>query len=156
MELETWIGNNPARRNLIDRLTDPSALDEEYAGELRIRHERPARDMALRIRHMHRQHTRRRVFRVAAAIAATTVIGAAAWLYITGDSDSSGSATPPLAGAILSIDDIAPGKTGAVYKTANGDAVAPRRVRHSHHGQHTPHKTPRPMRCQPAGRQPVS
>ncbi len=28
IELETWIGNNPARRNLIDRLTDPSALDE--------------------------------------------------------------------------------------------------------------------------------
>ena len=124
MELETWIGNNPARRNLVDRLTDPSALDEEYAGELRIRHERPARDMALRIQHMHRQHTRRRVLRAAAAIAATTVIGAAAWLYITGGSDSSDNATPPLAGAILSIDDIAPGKTGAVYKTANGDAVA--------------------------------
>lgn len=124
MELETWIGDNQARRNLVDRLTDPTVLDEEYAGELRIRHERPARDMTLRIRHMHRQQTRRRMLRAAAAIAAIMLIGAAAWLYVTGGSDNTGSATPPLAGVILSIDDIAPGKTGAIYKTANGDAVA--------------------------------
>lgn len=124
MELEAWIGNNPARRNLVDRLTDPAALDEEYAGERRIHHERPARDMTLRIRHMNRQQTRRRVLRAAAAIAAIMVIGAAAWLYITGSPDSSDSTATPLAGVILSIDDIAPGKTGAIYKTAEGDAVA--------------------------------
>lgn len=121
-ELEDWIGDSAARRNLVDRLTDPSALDKEYAGELRINRRRPAEDMNLRIERMRRISARRRILKAAAAI---TIICVAAWMLLpdTHMSDNNGNETANLAIHTLSIENIPPGKIGAVCKTANGDAV---------------------------------
>lgn len=122
-ELATWIGDNAARRNLVNRLTDPSALDEEYAGELRINSQRPAEDMELRIERMRRTSAHRRILKAAAA-AAILLIGAAAWMLLPNTSIyNKGGETAHVATHTFSIDSIPPGKIGAVYKTANGDAV---------------------------------
>ena len=125
MELETWIGNNPAK-------AQPHRPSHRPVGSRRRARRRAT-------------HTPRAACNATVARAyATCIVSIHAAVSVQSGSghrcdngdrsgrmalhyrrpDSSGSATPPLAGAILSIDDIATGKTGAVYKTANGDAVA--------------------------------
>lgn len=122
-ELEAWIGQSMARRNLVDRLTDPSALDEEFRGELRINPTRPAEDMEQRIARLKRSHRNRRILK-AAAIITGLLVGAAAWILLPEISFRNDSATTPvIASRPLSIEDLTPGSIGAVYTTPNGEAI---------------------------------
>ena len=122
-ELEAWIGDNAARRNLVDRLSDPKALDEEYAGELRINPLRPAEDMQLRIDRMRRLSLRRRMMK-AAALLAVPLLGAALWMLMPDTSLNNDMENPAtIASRPLTIEDITPGSVGAVYTTPNGEAI---------------------------------
>lgn len=122
-ELEAWIGQSIARRNFVDRLTDPSVLDEEYGCESRINPMRPAEDMELRIARMNRARMNRRIMK-AAAIIAGLLIGTAAWMLMPDIDTGKGSDTPPaIASHTLSIEDLTPGSIGAVYTTPNGEAI---------------------------------
>lgn len=122
-ELEAWIGDNTARRNLVDRLTDTKILDEEYAAELRINPRRPAEDMELRIARM-RQLTLRRRMMKAAAIIAIPLIGALVWTIMPDISlNNADDTTPAIASRPLTIEDITPGSVGAVYTTPDGEAI---------------------------------
>lgn len=121
-ELQAWMDSTPARRALAERLLDPSLLDEEYAREKRVNWHRPAEDMEMRISSYRHIRTRKRIIAVAAAITAI-IIGVALWIMIPGTRIGLTNGSGHISSVIMSIDDITPGHTGAIYRSANGSMI---------------------------------
>ncbi|MCM1051758.1 MAG: DUF4974 domain-containing protein [Paenibacillus sp.] len=122
-ELQAWMDSSPARRALAERLLDPTALDEEYAGEKRVNWRRPARDMEMRISALQASRTRRRLILSSAAAIAAVIIGIALWILLPGQRIDLTTGPGHTTSVIMSIDDIIPGHTGAIYRSANGSAI---------------------------------
>ena len=122
-ELETWMGDNPRRRAMVDRLSDPATYDEEYYHTHRVNWRRPAEDMEIKIARMRTTHLRRRIIASAAAIIAIA-IGVGLWTMIHNVNMDLNRTSDHTSSAILSIDDLSPGTTGAIYRDVNGSTVA--------------------------------
>lgn len=117
-ELESWASQSAARRQLMERLTNLSSIAYEYERERQINIERPASDMERRVKGLC-IHKRMRVFGRTAAAVALLAIGTGAYIYMDrhyGQEDT--TTTPALAS--LSLENITPGSTGAVYHGTNG------------------------------------
>lgn len=117
-ELETWSSKSEARQQLLERLIDLSTIANEYGQEKRINVERPASDMERRV---HNILFHKKVHMIGRVVAAVVIValGIGTWFYL--DSQSSQhdvEATPVLAS--LTLEDITPGSTGAIYRGTNG------------------------------------
>ncbi len=120
-ELEEWAAVSPTRRELLNRLTDPNVIKDEYSQERSINWQRPNEDMQTRISKI----KRRRLFRKTLPWAASVLIligGSGIWFANRTSTDNHLAPTARYAGT-LSIESLTPGKVGAVLTNSNGKTI---------------------------------
>lgn len=117
-ELDGWASLSPARRQLLERLTNLSSLADEYERERQINSDRPAHDMERRVRGLS-LHKRKLVFGWSAAAVALLALGVGSYLYVDSQSGHE-NPTAMVAMTALSLENITPGSTGAVYHGTHG------------------------------------
>lgn len=120
-ELHAWMSLCENREKLVERLLDNSSLDDEYRSECRINWQRPAEDMQRRISRIRMLRMCRRMAVAAAAVA--VLFAAVIWMKKPG-SDLLEPVCHQIAGhRQFKIEDITPGRIGAICSNSEGHVV---------------------------------
>lgn len=125
-ELEKWAGENPARRELLRKLSDPTYIAEQLRRRSLVSVKRPKNEMRRFIVEA-RFKARMRVMSIAAGIALILGLGATYFIYGGGQSDRELSGKGPLSVVNLTdsigIEGILPGTTRAKLFSQAGTAI---------------------------------